>query len=482
MDLFNISEKDVKRYQSNVTEYSSRTITGIAKPTTFDQVLELIKRANVEKLKLYPFSSGMNWGQGSKLPLVDESLLVDLSHLNRVLEINEKYGYAIIEAGVTQEQLSEALKQTKFKVPVTGSSAQTSVVGNMLERGATGFNIRNSLLLGLEVILGNEKTVRTGMWHFYKAGNAGNQFLGYSKGLGPDLNGLFTQSNMGIVTKMVIKLLPKREGFILCADAKEKDLAIVVDALYNLNQNGVTNGWSMVTNKNDPRTATNGQYEYTGDWLALSAIEGATPEITELLKSEARKSLAPFCENIDFINTATDDEKYNHPYFKILTDVYNGIPSNYSLDAMAQMTGVTLNGDYSIDENKDMIGFSVALPAVPFKGETVLQAVELIKNISVNLGVNPFYNFGSIDNETFEGFYRVYFNRNDKNAINLAHTWNREVHVALEAIGIYPYRANVGLMDHYVNRKDDDFWTTVKNLKSVLDPNNIMAPGRYCAM
>ncbi|MDF2438796.1 MAG: FAD-binding oxidoreductase [Bacteroidota bacterium] len=482
-DIPCIDSKESDSFQSNITEYKPKTLLGVLRPQNLKQVKELIKTANNKQVKIYPYSSGMNWGQGSKLPLADESMLVDLSQMNRIIEINEKYKYVIIEAGVTQEQLSNALKNTCFKVPVTGSSAQTSVVGNILERGATGFNIRNSLLMGMEVVLGNGKTVRTGMWHFFKDDDSSeNKFLTYSKGLGPDLNGLFAQSNFGIITKVILKLLPKKEGLILHAEATEKDLSSLVDILYDFNQTGITNGWNLITNKNDPRTAVNGQYKYAGEWIALTAIEGATPEITELLKKEALQKLKPVCHFIDFISTTTEQDKYNNPYFKILIDVYNGIPSNYSLETMAQMTGVNLNGNYSIDENKEMVGFSVALPAVPFDGSTVVKVNSVIKEISVRLNVHPFYNFGSLDSETFEGFYRVYFSRTDETAVRLAHEWNKEVHLTLENIGIFPYRTNIDRMDHYVNRKEDDFWNTIKDLKSVLDPNNIIAPGRYCMM
>ena len=44
--------------------------------------------------------------------------------------------------------------------------------------------------------------------------------------------------------------------------------------------------------------------------------------------------------------------------------------------------------------------------------------------------------------------------------------------------GYPPYRVGIDSM-HHVVKEDDPFWQTVRDLKQVLDPNHIIAPGRY---
>ncbi|MFT6923365.1 MAG: 4-cresol dehydrogenase (hydroxylating) [Crocinitomicaceae bacterium] len=462
--------------QKNITEFASKSLLGVVCPKNKLEVEKIMHLANQHKIVLYPYSSGMNWGQGSKVPTSENSLLVDLSALKSIVEINEKHRYVIIEPGVTQQQLFETLKQSKFKVPVTGSAASSSVVGNMLERGATFFGHRNKLLMGVEVVLGNESTVRTGLWHFYKSDEKAVVY--HAQGVGADINGLFTQSNFGIVTKIIVRLLPKREGFIVHAEAKEDKLIPLVDTLYELWEDGITQDGALITNKNDPRTTTKGNYSYTGDWFAVTTLSGATDTVTHALIEEAKKRLLPHCYHVDFLPTNSEDTN-THPFFSILNKLYHGEPTNYSLQTMAQMKNVELESVEELDTNKKVIGFSVALPAVPFDGEQVWKVMKIVKKVSDKLGVEPFHNFGSIGDKVFEGFYRIYFDRNDPDAIEKAHEWNEQVHSALEDINILPYRMNIERMPYFTQDLDDTFWQTIKTIKKALDPNQIIAVGRY---
>lgn len=466
----------VAQLKSNITEFSAKNLLGKVLPKNKSEVEKIVSIANWLKIVLYPYSSGMNWGQGSKIPTHDNSLLVDLSLLNNIIELNEKHRYVIIEPGVTQQQLYEALEGTQFKIPVTGSSKNSSVIGNMLERGATFFGHRNKLLMGVEAILGNESTIRTGLWHFHKEDT--DAIIYHAQGLGPDMNGLFTQSNFGIVTKVVLRLLPKKEGSLVHIEAKETNLIPLIDTLYKLWEDNILQDGILITNKNDPRTTVKGSYSYTGDWFAVAAISGSTNEILQANLSAAKEFLSPICYHLDFLPTDSESTE-NHPYFSILNKLYHGEPTNYSLQTMAEMQNIEMKDENDLDANKDIIGFSVALPAVPFDGEQVWQVMQVVKKVSDKLGVQPFHNFGSINDKVFEGFYRIYFDRKDEDAIATAHIWNKEVHAALEKIGIFPYRMNIERMSYFTNDSEDTFWQTVGNIKTVLDPNNVIAKGRY---
>ena len=134
-------EEHLENNAKNITEFASTPSLGTVYPKNVSEVREIIHIANMYKIVLYPFSSGMNWGQGSRVTTTDNSLLIDLSALNTVLEVNKEHRYVVIETGVTQQKLYEELQGTQFKVPVTGSAAQSSVAGNMLERGATFLDI-----------------------------------------------------------------------------------------------------------------------------------------------------------------------------------------------------------------------------------------------------------------------------------------------------------------------------------------------------
>jgi len=201
----------------------------------------LIKLANEYKTALYPISTGKNWGYGSKLPVKDGAVVVDLSKMNKILEINTSHGYAIIEPGVTQGQLSDYLTahDLPFLVNVTGSGRDTSIMGNALDRGDGYFNLRVNDIKGIEVILGTGEVLQTGFGHYENA--VANHL--YPHGIGPSLNGLFSQSNFGIVTRIAFALVPKREvhAAILCGLKNEADLADFMDDIADLKKQGI---WS----------------------------------------------------------------------------------------------------------------------------------------------------------------------------------------------------------------------------------------------
>jgi 4-cresol dehydrogenase (hydroxylating) len=480
-------------YAANITEYNSETPPAVLLATNTEEVEKIIAIANTHKTPLFAFSTGKNWGQGSKIPMTAGQTVVDLSRMNKIIEINEDYRYAIIEAGVTQRQLSDELltRGSKYMLPVTGSGEDTSIVGNMIDRGVTVFAHRNKFLLGLEVVLGNGKTVKTGYWHYFdKKVDAKDTtpFFFHAAGVGADLNGVFCQSNFGIVTKMVVQLIPRRKGMMLYVESKEENLSKLFDTFRQLKEEDILADGILITNKNDPRTTTAEQYLYSGDWIGFGNFNGSSGMIIAA-KEEITRRLQDICYHIGFIDSQEAEENLPHPYFKMLQRMYQGIPSNYSLETMANIYGVSLlpqNGttqiDYNVDIYKNMPGFSVVLPAVPFVSKKILEIIATVNKISLSLGVQAFHNFASMGEMSFEGYYRMYFDRTDKEQIAKAHLWNMEVSKALAAIGIFPYRLNNLHSEYFTDREDDSYFETLAAIKSVLDPNYIISPKKYNAI
>jgi 4-cresol dehydrogenase (hydroxylating) len=470
-------EEELAPYKANVTEYLEPSILGLLKPKDVEELKFVVKTAHQHKLSIYPYSSGKNWGLGSKLPLTNNSILLDLSGLKRI-EVNPEMGYAKIQAGVTQQELSDYLDENfpHLKFPVTGSGKATAVVGNMLDRGATAFFHRRTRLLGLEVVLANGEYLQTGMAHF---SNSRNENTVYAPGLGPNLTELFSQSNLGIVTVARIKLLPKQSGTLIFAETQERHIVKLINQLKKMKDQGILGEGLLVTNKNDPRTTENQVYQYAGTWSVIACISGME-KVRRILKEEAQAQLEAYCDHLNFVESDST-QALAHPYQEVLRDMYNGIPSDYSLKTMAALHGIKLESDAEVDQNKDFPGMAVALFAVPIRGEIAFEIVDQMRRLSEEMGVQPFYNFATLDDETFEGFFRVYFDRNDPKAVEQAHRWNAEIHKLMEQeLGVYPYRLNIEQMAAFVNRKDDTFWQVIRQIKDQLDPHQIISKGRYC--
>src|SRR5262249_36774655 len=112
----------IRRYSENVSGLERRIVAVLYPESTAD-VQAIVRTANELRTPLYPISTGCNWGLGSKLPVRDGAIVVDLRRMDRIHEINEQYGYALIEPGVTQRQLHEQLQHTNsgYFLSVTGS-------------------------------------------------------------------------------------------------------------------------------------------------------------------------------------------------------------------------------------------------------------------------------------------------------------------------------------------------------------------------
>ena len=83
---------------------------GRVMPTTVEEIQEILRVANEHGVPLWTHGTGRNNGYGGPAPRVRGSVIVSLRNMNRVLEINEELGYAVVEPGVRWFDLYEAIK------------------------------------------------------------------------------------------------------------------------------------------------------------------------------------------------------------------------------------------------------------------------------------------------------------------------------------------------------------------------------------
>src|SRR3954469_2614920 len=183
---------------------SGHAVPAIVRPGSREEVQECMRIACRWGTPVYPVSSGKNWGYGSRMPASDNCVLLELSRMNSIVEFDEDLGYVTVEPGVTQAQLYEFLAErgSRLWMDSTGASPECSLIGNTMERGFghTPYGDHFAQSCGLEVVLPQGEVIETGFARFHpsKAGAL------HRWGVGPALDGLFSQSNLGIVTRMTI--------------------------------------------------------------------------------------------------------------------------------------------------------------------------------------------------------------------------------------------------------------------------------------
>jgi len=179
---------------------------------TTEEVSKILSLANRRKIPVTPRGSGTSAVGGALA--AKGGILLDLSRMNCILEIDKKNGYVIVEPGVICNQLNLALAPTHF-FPPDPASANLASLGGMVSTNASGnralkYGTTKNYVLGLEVVLADGRVINTG------------SILGKTSS-GYDLTHLFTQSEgtLGIITKIILKILPVPE-YIAFGEARFK--------------------------------------------------------------------------------------------------------------------------------------------------------------------------------------------------------------------------------------------------------------------
>jgi (+)-pinoresinol hydroxylase len=191
-----------------------RQVSAAVAPTSVEQVQKVVIAANRYQIPIYPISTGMNLGYGGSSPNYSGSVVVDLKLMNRVIEVDDKRHFAILEPGVSYFDFYRYVQERKLKVWIDcPDPGWGSPVGNALDHGVGytfgGYRDHFYSHCGLEVVMPTGEIVRTGMGAMPRAETWGE----YHYGVGPYIDGLFSQSNMGVVTKMGFHLFPQPEAY-----------------------------------------------------------------------------------------------------------------------------------------------------------------------------------------------------------------------------------------------------------------------------
>jgi len=187
----------------------------IISPKTTEELSGAVKIAARKNIPLNPRGGGMSYTKGF-IPSKEKTGILDLSGMNKILEINVEDMYVSVQAGVTWQQLYEALKPHGVRTPFWGPlSGSRSTIGGGISNnnaffGAGTFGTSTQSVTSLTVVLADGSIVKTG--------TAGNKNAKpFYRHYGPDLTGLFLGDAGALAYKAEISLrlikTPPAEGF-----------------------------------------------------------------------------------------------------------------------------------------------------------------------------------------------------------------------------------------------------------------------------
>ncbi|MEI6126183.1 MAG: FAD-binding oxidoreductase [Pseudomonadota bacterium] len=183
---------------------------------TVEQVQRVMQYANKTLTPVTPCSSGLNL-HGGTIPR-QGGIVLNLSRMNKILQVDTQNWSCVIEPGVTVRQLQDELEKHQLRAMLPfGVPPQRSALTSYLERdpalAAASFEYGNELIMDTELVLPTGELFRTGLW---ASGNTPGSPMGPIRAM---VNRLWTgaQGTLGILTKMNIKVeyLPVKRKIML---------------------------------------------------------------------------------------------------------------------------------------------------------------------------------------------------------------------------------------------------------------------------
>lgn len=498
------------------TTGAARTIPAVLQPGNADEIAPILQIAQRWKIAVYPVSTGRNWGYGSSNPVEDGSVILDLSKLDRISDFDPELGVVTVEPGVTQGALREFLDQQEgdYLVPVTGAGPTCSILGNALERGygITPITDHFAAVTKIEAILPDGRLYRTPLSEL-----GGSEVDGLFKwGIGPYLDGLFAQGNFGVVVRMTIALAPAPETttaffFSTKDDARLEALVPTVRqvlrtltgsvvAINLLNRQRML---SMMIPFPDDK-ATDGvlpEHEVeslasshgVAAWSGVGAIY-ASKDVVKAVKRTLRRLLGPVTDRLVFVdrkriklarnvarvlpkNIATRVDTMANTLSGGL-EIMHGIPNDVALSLAYWRSGTLPEQGKPKNPAQDGCGLIWFAPLVPIRGRDARRYVDMIERICPQYGINPLITMTTINDRCFDSTVPLLFDRNEAGAADRADACYKALYEAGKAEGFLPYRLSINAMD-YLSDSNCVFSTVTSQLKSAIDPNLILAPGRY---
>ncbi|MES2759546.1 MAG: FAD-binding oxidoreductase [Pseudomonadota bacterium] len=508
----------LERYARSTSSRSTAPLA-VVSAASRAEVIALVDLARRHQTPLYPVSTGKNWGYGDACAVTDGQVVLELSRMNRIVQVDAQLAYAVIEPGVTQQQLSDYLRTHKIDLwtDCTGAGPDTSFLGNILERGFGHSPYGNRLqhIAGLQVVLASGEVLDTGFGHYPNA-RAAHLF---PYGVGPFLDGLFTQSNFGVVTQVGIWLMPKAEciNHFICSVPEHADIGPVVDALRPLRLDGTLR--SIVHIGNDLRVISGGRAfprEQAGDeaplpaalrrnlrdqagagaWTVSGALYGSRAQV-----AAARDALRRALRGTAATSTFLTEEKLRFgarlarllgycgagarlrakvAMGEALFAMNRGVPNGRFLAGAYWRRRGGLPAEFPRQANPaaDNCGLLWVSPILPMRGADALALHAMVAPIFEAHGFDLFVTFSMINERSLGGVITVAYDKEDPAEVERAKQCYRALFDTVMRAGYIPYRVGIQSMAG-LDPHGDVFWKVVSRIKRALDPDGIIAPGRY---
>jgi FAD/FMN-containing dehydrogenase len=461
VDAVSVDEATLRRFSVDMTENPGGRPEAVVQVHSLTQLQSIVLLAGQHHTPLVPRVAGTNLG-GLTIP-THGGWVLDLSGMNRIVELNVDDMVAVVEPGVTFARMRKVLAKTEPRLTLGYplSPPETSVAANCLLEGLGNLSLRHGStgdwVNGLEVVRADGSLLRTGPLALGVPVPFGRAPL-------PDLTGLFLswQGTTGIVSKLAVQLWPelrfRERSFVLAYDRTATFRALRELPRLDLLQDMGGLSWptaKMLFGVERPLERDPSEPEFFF-YLDLSAA-------TEELFQAKRRALHEYVHGLQ-----RDGLSIEEPI-----DVPSLVRLEPRLGALAEFPtrlgflldhpygGLTWAGTYgpmsrfaaACEEGIEIIerhGFPPTIVARPMKGGhfAVLRFIEV-------------------------------FRRDSPEQVARVRACNAELLEALLRHGYILYKTPQWAVERYRPKLDPGYVRLLKELRGLLDPHHVMNPGHW---
>jgi 4-cresol dehydrogenase (hydroxylating) len=456
----------------------------VIRPSTVAEIQACLAVAREHGIPLWTVSRGRNFAYGGPEARLPGTVVCDLGRMDAVISVDDTAGVAIIEPGVSFQALDEHLRKIGSSLAVSVPDLSWgSPVGNTLERGFsyTAHSEHQAMQCGMEVVLADGDIIRTGMGALPGA----ETWAMYRGSYGPGFDGLFYQSNFGIVTKMGIWLRPRPERSAVCSITIRDDnqLGALIDTLRPLMLTGTIQSNAVIGNTAivaSTMTARDHWYDgpgvmpdtavraamdefHLGRWNAQFGIYGS-PALLAARIAEIREAIAAI-PGVEFV---FDEYECDVDPGDVAPEhrTQLGIPSNDAISMIGWRGGEPAHADIGL--------------VSPAKGEAVDTLRELVAARVESARLDYTVGF-MVWPRHIVAMNLIMFDRSDPDQKDAIGPLIEQVITDAAAAGFGIYRAHTAHMDLAADQysfNDHASRRFAERLKSALDPAGILAPGK----
>jgi 4-cresol dehydrogenase (hydroxylating) flavoprotein subunit len=473
------SEDDQLAYSDHfAADEEKHRPAGAISPANAEQVREVVRIANQYRVPLWPISRGKNFGYGGAAPVMQGSVVLDLSRMKKI-EVDAENGVVLVEPGVGFFDLYDYLQTNKIPLwlSVPGNS-WGSAAGNALDRGVgyTSYGDHAARICGLEVVLPDGDLVRTGM-----GAMAGSKTWNlYRNGFGPGWDTMFCQSNLGVVTKLGLWLMPEPEavaGYDYEFD-KPDDLGWAIDTIMPLRRDGLIQQSPSIGNWLRSAAVMTTREQWTKDKGPLG--DTVVQAIRDKFKIGWWSVQVRFYGHLDVVEAS----------MKVLDRAFDKKPIQSKKPALwkrgdppegSPVTGVPVsfplaNANWHGGRGGH-VGYS---PVLPPQGDLAMDQFKRTYALYQKYGMDYHASF-AMSERSLVNVNQLLYDKDNADMMGRVDAMFRALVADASAHQYGEYRTHIDYMDLVANSYDFNDRALLRlndKVKAALDPNGVIAPGK----